>query len=84
VQRPCHIAVRGGGDRFLIYTDGLIEPENAHEESFGDQQLEQVVRNNRSQPASELLQPLLFELCKWQPVAASQQDDITVIVVDVL
>jgi len=71
-------------DRLLIYTDGLTEPENARGESFGDQQLEQVVRDNRSQPASELLQQLLFALRKWQPAAVSQQDDITMIVVDVL
>jgi sigma-B regulation protein RsbU (phosphoserine phosphatase) len=79
----CSLAVESR-DRLLIYTDGLIEPENARGESFGDRQLERVVRNNRSQPASELLQQLLFELRKWQPAAASQQDDITLIVVDVL
>jgi sigma-B regulation protein RsbU (phosphoserine phosphatase) len=79
----CSLAVESR-DRLLIYTDGLIEPENARGESFGDRQLERVVRNNRSQPASELLQQLLFELRKWQPTAASQQDDITLIVVDVL
>jgi len=79
----CSLAVESR-DRFLIYTDGLIEPENARGESFGDRQLEQVVRNNRSQPASGLLQQLLFELRKWQPAALGQQDDITLIVVDVL
>jgi phosphoserine phosphatase RsbU/P len=72
------------GDRFLIYTDGLIEPENARGESFGDRRLEQVVRDNRSQTASELIQQLLSELRKWQPASMSQQDDITLIVVDFL
>ncbi|MGA7294500.1 MAG: PP2C family protein-serine/threonine phosphatase [Terriglobales bacterium] len=71
-------------DRFLIYTDGLTEPENARGESFGDGRLEQVVRDNRSQTASELTPQLLSELRKWQPVPTSQQDDITLIVVDVL
>ncbi len=71
-------------DRFLIYTDGLIEPENTRGESFGDRRLEQVVRDNRSLPASELTQQLLSELPKWQPPTTSQQDDITLIVVDVL
>ena len=71
-------------DRLLIYTDGLVEPENARGEPFGDQQLEQVLRNNRSEPAFELMQQLLFALRKWQPAAVSQQDDITLIVVDVL
>jgi sigma-B regulation protein RsbU (phosphoserine phosphatase) len=79
----CSLAVEAG-DRFLIYTDGLVEPENAGGESFGDRRLEQVVRDNRSQPASELMQQLLSELRKWQPASTSQQDDITLIVADFL
>ena len=31
------------GDRFLLYTDGVIEPENALGHSFGEHKLEQVV-----------------------------------------
>jgi len=79
----CSLAVEPH-DRFLIYTDGLVEPENASGESFGDRRLEQVVRDNRSQPAPELLRQLLSELRKWQPPSTSQQDDITLIAVDVL
>jgi len=79
----CSLAVEPR-DRFLIYTDGLVEPENACGESFGDRRLEQVVRDNRSQPAFDLMQQLLSELRKWQPTSTSQQDDITLIVVDVL
>jgi len=71
-------------DRFLIYTDGLIEPENARGESFGDRRLGQVVHDNRLQQASELTQQLLSELGKWQPASTSQQDDITLIVIDVV
>ena len=70
-------------DRFLLYTDGVTETENAAGEAFGDQQLERVVRNNRLQPASELSRQVLSELEKWRPVAVNQQDDITLIVVDV-
>jgi len=71
-------------DRFLMYTDGLVEPETARGESFGDRRLEQVVRDNRAQPASELLQQLLSELHQWQPPSTTQQDDITLIVLDIL
>ena len=71
------------GDRLLIYTDGMLEPENAFGEPFGDRRLEQVVRDNRSQSATELSQRLLSELRKWQPASMSQQDDITLIVIDV-
>lgn len=71
-------------DRILLYTDGVIEPENAAGEPFGDRRLEQVVRDSRVQPAAELSLHLLSELQKWQPAAMNQQDDITLIVVDVV
>jgi len=71
-------------DRFLLYTDGVTEPENAAGEAFGDRELEQVVRNHRLQPAAELSRQLLSELEKWRPPAVHQQDDITLIVVDVV
>jgi hypothetical protein len=41
-------------------------------------------KGSRSQPASELQNQLLSELRQWQPASTSQQDDITLIVVDVL
>jgi sigma-B regulation protein RsbU (phosphoserine phosphatase) len=72
------------GDRFLLYTDGVIEPENARGDSFGDSKLEQVVRGNHSRPASEFLKQLLFEIRQWQPASVDQQDDITLIVVDIV
>jgi len=74
----------GSSDRLLLYTDGLTEPENAVGEAFGDRQLEQVVRGNRSQPASSLLRQMLSELRNWQPPPMPQQHDITLIVLDVL
>jgi phosphoserine phosphatase RsbU/P len=72
------------GDRFLLYTDGMIEPENAKGESFGDRRLEQVLRENQSRPSSELSERLLSELRQWQPASKAQQDDITLIVIDVV
>ena len=72
------------GDRFLLYTDGVSEPENAAGDSFGDLRLEQVVRGNQSCNASELSEHLLAEVRKWQPASSTQQDDITLIVIDVL
>jgi sigma-B regulation protein RsbU (phosphoserine phosphatase) len=72
------------GDRFLLYTDGVIEPENASGDSFGDHKLEQVVRNNQSRPPSELADHLLCEIRRWQPASMDQQDDITLIVIDVV
>jgi sigma-B regulation protein RsbU (phosphoserine phosphatase) len=71
-------------DRFLLCTDGVTETENGAGEAFGDLQLERVVRNSRLQPASELLCQVLSELQRWRPAAVNQQDDITLIVVDIL
>ena len=72
------------GDRFLLYTDGAIEPENASGDSFGHGKLDQVVRNNQSRPPSELVDQLLFEIRQWQPASMAQQDDITLVVIDVV
>ena len=72
------------GDRFLLYTDGVSEPENGSGESFGAHQLEQVVRNNRLRTPSELLDQLLTEIREWQPASAEQKDDITLVAIDVL
>jgi sigma-B regulation protein RsbU (phosphoserine phosphatase) len=72
------------GDRFLLYTDGVTEPENARGDFFGDIRLEQVVRDNQWRPASELSDHVLSEIRRWQPASVTQQDDITLIIIDVL
>jgi len=72
------------GDRFLLYTDGVTEPENARGDSFGNVRLEQVIRENQSRPPSELSDKLLAEIRHWQPASVSQQDDITLLVIDVV
>jgi len=71
------------GARFLLYTDGVIEPENTAGESFGDCKLEQTVRDNQKQNPDEFSVQLIAEIAKWQPASITQQDDITLIVIDV-
>ncbi len=72
------------GDRILLYTDGVTEPENLAGEAFGDNRLEQVIREDQSLPAQELSERLMTEIEAWLPRSARQQDDITLIVIDVL
>jgi phosphoserine phosphatase RsbU/P len=79
----CNLPIRPG-DRFLLYTDGLIESENARGGSFGDWKLEEVVRKNQSRPPSEMSHQLLSEIRLWRPAGLGQQDDITLIVIDVV
>lgn len=72
------------GDRFLLYTDGVIEPENGEGRSFGEARLEEVVRKNAGRAGAELSREVLGEIWKWQPSGVAQQDDMTLIVVDVI
>ena len=72
------------GDRFLLYTDGLTEPEDAGGDSFGETRLEEVIRQNQCCKPVEFSERVLDELQQWQPASASQQDDITLIVIDVV
>jgi len=72
------------GERLLLYTDGLIEPQNASGEFFGDRKLEEVIRNNQSRPSAELLEQMLTEIRAWQPGSLPpQQDDITLVAIDI-
>ncbi len=72
------------GDRFLLCTDGVLEPENAAGEPFGDLALELTMRKNQAHTPAELLDDLLEDIRRWQPAPAAQQDDITLVAVDVL
>jgi serine phosphatase RsbU (regulator of sigma subunit) len=79
----CGVEIKTG-DRFLLYTDGVTEPENTRGDAFGDSKLEQVIRVNHSRSASELTQQVLSEIRQWQPTSVDQKDDITLIVVDIV
>ena len=71
------------GDRLLLYTDGVTEPENAGGEQFGEHRLGEIVRTGESLTAAELSRRLLSELRAWQPDSQTQQDDITLLIIDV-
>jgi sigma-B regulation protein RsbU (phosphoserine phosphatase) len=79
----CELTVERG-DRFLLYTDGLTEPESVTGEPFGDIRLEDVLRECQDEPAEELARRLLAAVTAWRPASVPQQDDITFLVIDVL
>ena len=72
------------GDRLLLYTDGVTEPENQVGEAFGERRLEQVIRDERSGSARELSERLVSEIEAWVPKSLRQQDDITLVAIDML
>jgi sigma-B regulation protein RsbU (phosphoserine phosphatase) len=72
------------GDRFLLYTDGLTEPENASGEAFGDRRIPDLMGQSQKHPAAALSAILFEQMSHWQPLNIPQQDDVTLIVIDVL
>jgi phosphoserine phosphatase RsbU/P len=79
----CKIPI-SAGDRFMLYTDGVTEAENGDGDPFGDVRLKEVARDNESRTASEFSDELLSSIAQWKPACITQQDDITLIVIDVL
>jgi serine phosphatase RsbU (regulator of sigma subunit) len=58
--------------------------ENQAGQQFGESRLEQIMRANQSRSVSEFSELLPAEIRAWQPSDVAQQDDITLILVDVL
>ena len=71
------------GDRFLLYTDGLVEAENQKGEAFGDRQLQETIASNLSLTATDLSTQILKKMGQWRSKSGTQQDDVTLIVIDV-
>ena len=54
------------GDRLLLYTDGLLDAENAAGESFGDAALATFIKERQESGAEHFVDLLL----NWTPVVA--------------
>jgi sigma-B regulation protein RsbU (phosphoserine phosphatase) len=74
-----------GGDRMLIYTDGLLEAANPLGLEFGETRLEDFINAHGHLSADRFAERVLQEVLAWpgNRNPRSQADDITVVVVDV-
>ena len=66
------------GDMLALYTDGVTESLNGTQEEFGEERLIELLRRNRSLPASEIAQSVVEEVQRFS--AEKQYDDITLII----
>jgi sigma-B regulation protein RsbU (phosphoserine phosphatase) len=66
------------GDRFLLYTGGLVEAADPSGEFFGQARAETILRQERRRPAQSLLLTLVNSVSKW---SSSAQDDLTLVAV---
>jgi phosphoserine phosphatase RsbU/P len=69
------------GSRYLLYTDGMVEASNTAEQFFGEERLREVLQGTRNLNAEESATTLVDRVQAW--AGARQQDDLTVIVVDI-
>jgi sigma-B regulation protein RsbU (phosphoserine phosphatase) len=72
------------GDRILLYTDGLVEAENASGKSFGEAALSALIRDKRDVGTEEFADCLLRDALAWSRNGrgTGQEDDITFVVID--
>ena len=67
------------GDRFLLYTDGIVEAADQAGEFFGTPALKSVLRSSAHLSPSEAADSIVASVRQW---SAAQDDDWTVLVCD--
>jgi len=68
------------GDLLVAYTDGIVEPENAYGEMFGEDQLKELVSKYAHADSSELIARTMEAVNEWTG-SSELQDDMTMVVV---
>ena len=68
------------GDTLVMYTDGLTEAQNQHDEFFGDQRLLQVAQENLTASASSIQDAVLAAVNRFSP-AGTHCDDETILII---
>ncbi|MBS1561320.1 MAG: serine/threonine-protein phosphatase [Bacteroidetes bacterium] len=68
------------GDVLLMYTDGITEGQNAHNEQFGEARLIEFVKEAGRKPADEIAK-LLLERVQTFTIGSAYTDDKTLIVI---
>jgi sigma-B regulation protein RsbU (phosphoserine phosphatase) len=69
----------GAGDLLVVFTDGLVEAEDARENQFGEARMLAVLNHCKSLPPSAILNELIASADRFSG-SAPQHDDITCLV----
>ena len=67
------------GDVLLAYTDGIVEPENAYGEMFGEERLKDLLIKYAKADSTELIARTMEAVVHWTG-AGELQDDMTMVV----
>lgn len=73
------------GDRFFLYTDGIVEASNMAGDFFGWDRFKEYIVSNSGLPANIFSDKLIEDLTRWSAKGstATLDDDLTLVVVDV-
>ena len=67
------------GDMLVAYTDGIVEPENAYGEMFGEERLKDLLAQVRARRFSEIIARTMEAVIQWTG-SSELQDDMTMVV----
>jgi len=67
------------GDMLVAYTDGIVEPENAYGEMFGEERLTDLLLKYTSADSSEIIARTMEAVNQWTG-GGELQDDMTMVV----
>jgi phosphoserine phosphatase RsbU/P len=67
------------GDLLVAYTDGVVEPENAYGEMFGEERLQDLVTKYTNVDSSEIIARTMEAVIHWTG-SLELQDDMTMVV----
>jgi sigma-B regulation protein RsbU (phosphoserine phosphatase) len=72
------------GDRFVLYTDGILETSNPSDEEFGTERFMRFMETRKTLAAAPFSDALMLELARWleQPPGEGHKDDISLLTVD--
>jgi sigma-B regulation protein RsbU (phosphoserine phosphatase) len=67
------------GDMLVCYTDGLVEPENAYGEMYGEERLQELLIKYTRADSSEIIARAMEAVVQWTG-SSELQDDMTMVV----
>jgi len=67
------------GDILVAYTDGVVEPENAYGEMFGEERLQDLLVKFAKADSSEIIARAMEAVDQWTG-GGELQDDMTMVV----
>lgn len=66
------------GDRFVLYTDGIVEAMNEEEQEFGEDRFYRLVKSKSRKDSSQFTKAIVDQLDEYKG-EAEQHDDITIL-----